>query len=340
MAALVGLILTASQAIAGGLWVANENSTTLVELHPELKGSNNWHRILSDSADLDGASTVAFQGGNLWVTNFNVNAINEFSGSEVSALKKHHNPAAVVTISEDDGGFLNGPEGIVFDSSNNMWVGAENGQVILEYTPAQYAASGNPTPNVILNADTFSFGSPSHLAFDAAGNLWVTDEDISNGNGGSGEIFRYNKSQITGLSAGTHNIDPAFGIGWSESAEPETIAFDSHGNLWVADSVDNEVYQFAANQLAGTGLDQDLTPPVVLSSRSMGGSCSQSLDGPYGVAVNQNGNLLVSNAKVGGGCRGSVVEFPAGKIGSTGTPKPNARITGNINSPNALTIGP
>ncbi len=339
MAALVGLILMAGHAIAGGLWVANENSPTLVRLQSELQGSNHSHRILDDSADLDGASTVAFQGGNLWVTNFNGNTITEFSGSEIGALKTHKDPAAVVTISEDGGGFLNGPEGIVFDSSNNMWVGAEDGQVVLEYTPEQYAQSGNPTPNVILNGDTFSFGSPSHLAFDSAGKLWVTDEDINNGNGGSGEIFRYNKSQITGLSAGTHNIDPAFGIGWSQSGEPETIAFDGHGNLWVADGDDNEVYQFAANQLTGTGLGQDLTPPIVLDSKG-GGTCSQSLNSPYGVAVNQNGNLLVSNANGGGGCRGSVVEFLARKITSSGRPKPKVVISGNMNVPNALTLGP
>src|ERR1700674_4774252 len=105
-AASVVLILMASHAIAGGLWVANENSTTLVRLQSELQGSKHSHRILDDSADLDGASTVAFHGGNLWVTNFNGNTITEFSGSEVSSLKTHNDPAAVVTISEDAGGFL------------------------------------------------------------------------------------------------------------------------------------------------------------------------------------------------------------------------------------------
>ena len=116
-AALVGLILMTGHANAGGLWVANENSPTIVELQSELKGAKHFHRILDDNADLDGASTIAFQGGNLWVTNFNGNTITEFSGSEIGALKTHSDPAAMVTISEDGGGLLNGPEGIVFDSS-------------------------------------------------------------------------------------------------------------------------------------------------------------------------------------------------------------------------------
>ncbi len=103
---------------------------------------------------------------------------------------------------KDPGSFLNGPEGIVFDSAQNMWVGAEDGQTILMYTPAQYAGSGNPTPDVILNAASFKFDSPSHLSFDAAGNLWVVDEDRVNGQGGNGEVFRFDKAQISGLTAG------------------------------------------------------------------------------------------------------------------------------------------
>ena len=116
-----------------------------------------------------------------------------------------------------------------------MWVGAEDGQTILMYTPAQYAGSGNPTPAVILNAASFKFDSPSHLSFDAAGNLWVVDEDRVNGQGGNGEVFRFDKAQITGLTAGNQNIDPVFGIARSEFVHLETIAFDGSGNLWLAD---------------------------------------------------------------------------------------------------------
>jgi hypothetical protein len=345
-AALAGLLFMAGHAIAGSLWVANEGSPTITEFNSELKDSKHAHRIIDDINDLDGSSTIAFQGGNLWVTNFDGNTITEFSQSQLNSLKAHTSDLTVaVTISEDAGNFLDGPEGIVFDSSNNMWIGAEDGQVVLEYTPEQYAANGSPTPNIILNADTFSFSSPSHLAFDSAGNLWVTDEDLDNGNGGTGEIFRYTKSQISGLKPGTNNVDPVFGIGYSQFGEPETLAFDGSGNLWVADEQDNTVDQFSASQLAGTGLGQNLTPRVVLSSRHIGGPCSKSFDGPYGVAVNQNGNLLVSSATVKGGCLGSIAEFSVSKIGSSGSPEPKVFVTTNpagtsIDSPNALTIQP
>jgi uncharacterized protein YjiK len=346
-AVLFGLLIVTGNASASSLWVANENSPTIADFQGVLKsGSKPPKILLNDSNDLDGASTVAFHGGNLWVTNFNSNTIVEFAQPQVTKKKKHPaDPIALVTISEDGGGSLNGPEGIVFDASGNMWVGAEDGQEILEYTPSQYAASGNPTPNIILNANSFSFSSPSHLAFDAAGNLWVVDEDLSNGNGGNGEVFKYSKAQISGLSAGTHNLDPVFGIALSEFAHLEAMTFDNSGNIWLADENGDSIYKFSANQLNGTGLSQELTAAVVLSPTHHSGACSASIDGPYGVAVDGAGNLYVSNANIGGQCFGSLVEFAAKKIQSSGSPKPKAFITTDgqhtsINSPNALTFGP
>jgi sugar lactone lactonase YvrE len=327
-------------AAAAGLWVANADSNTLADFQGKLKSGSKAHRILNDGNDLDGPSTVAFdKAGNLWVTNFNANTITQFSASELHLLKKRVR-AAAVTISEDSGNNLSGPEGLAFDSSGNMWVGAENGQVVLEYTPTQFAASGSPTPNIILNA-TFKFSSPSHVAFDGSGNLWVVDEGIANGNGGSGEVFKYTHAQIAGLTAGTIDLLPVFGISLNAFSHLEAITFDGSGNLWLADEGSNNVYEFTANQLTATGLATDLTPAVVLSASSRGGSCHLSLDGPYGVAVDASGNLFVSNANTAGRCLGSLAEFSAGSIASTGSPKPKAFITGStLNSPNAITFGP
>ena len=346
MTVAFGLLISAGTAAASGLWVANENSTTLAEFQGTLKsGAKAPQLLVNDSNDLDGSSTIAFHNGNLWVTNFNSNTIVEFAQPQVSKKKKHGvSPTVLVTISEDGGSNLNGPEGLVFDAAGNMWVGAEDGQEILEYTPAQYSVSGNPAPNVILNANSFLFSSPSHLAFDVAGNLWVVDEDIDNGNGGNGEVFKYTEAQITGLSPGTHNIDPVFGIGRSEFAHLETQTFDGSGNMWLADQNGDDIYKFAANELTGTGLSQDIAASVVLTPAHHGGACGASIDGPYGLVVDAAGNLYVSNANIGGQCRGSLAEFSADTIQSSGSPKAKAFITTdpqgtNINSPNALTFG-
>jgi sugar lactone lactonase YvrE len=338
-AVAISLLMMTGNAMAAGLWVANADSNTIAEYQGKLKKP---HRQLKDTNDLDGPSTVAFNGGNLWVSNFNSNSIFKYTSKQIKKLQKHV-PTPTVVISEDTGSNLDGPEGLAFDGSGNLWVGAEDGGVVVEYTPSQLAASGNPTPNIILNIPG-GFSSPSHLRFDSAGNLWVSDEDIANGNGGAGEVFKFTHTQITALVPGNNVITPVFGIALNAFAHLETIAFDGGGNLWVADENGNQIFEFSASQLGGTGLSQDLTPAVVLSATNLSGSCNSSLGGPYGLAFNVGGDLFVSNANTPpnapSGCFGSLAQFSANSIRTTGSPTPKAFITNGVNSPNALTFGP
>jgi sugar lactone lactonase YvrE len=134
------MLMMTGNAMATGLWVANANANTLIEFQGKLK---KIHRTLNDT-DLDGPSTIVFDGGgNLWVTNFNINTIFEYTRSQLQKIKKH-TPTPTVIISQDIGANLSGPEGMAFDSSGNLWVGAENGQVIVEYTSAQIDSPCDP----------------------------------------------------------------------------------------------------------------------------------------------------------------------------------------------------
>jgi streptogramin lyase len=345
-ALLIGLLFDARGAAAApafALWVPNANSSTLSEFQGALTAG--VHRI-NRSSDLDGSSTIAFDNsGDLWESNFNTNSIVEFTKAQIGALARNSAPSAIVTIAEDGGGNLNGPEGITFDAAGNLWVGAEDGQKILMYTPGQLASSGNPTPNVILNGSSFSFSSPSNVVFDTAGNLWVVDEDISNGHGGNGEIFEYTSAQVSGLTAGTQNVDPVLGVASADFAHLEGLAFDGSGNIWVANEEADTVVEILASQINGTGLSRNVTPAVVLSTTNMPGRCNQSLNGPYGVAIDQKGNLFVGNAATTAQCAGSLAKFLTKNITTSGSPKPavfiSANLKGtNLNAPNYLTFGP
>ena len=61
----------------------------------------------------------------------------------------------------------------MFDSKGNLWVSNYLANTVVEYTAAQIATSGDPTPNVKLTSSDFNF--PWGAAFDAAGNLWIAD---------------------------------------------------------------------------------------------------------------------------------------------------------------------
>ena len=213
--------------------------------------------------------------------------------------------------------------------------------------PDQLTASGNPTPNLILNGNSFSFSSPSLPVFDTAGNLWIVDENIQNGAGGTGKIFEYTSEQVSILRSelGTQHVDPVLGIASADFVELEGLAFDGSGNIWVADEEANTVDKILASQISPSGLSQNITPAVVLNPAKMPGPCNQSFNAPYGVAVDQGGNLFVGSAGTTAHCDGSLAKFPAKKITVSGRPKPLVFVPANrkgtnLNMPNYLTFGP
>jgi secreted PhoX family phosphatase len=91
-------------------------------------------------------------------------------------------------------------------------------------------------------------------------------------------------------------------------SQPRRLAFDSHGNLWVPNSVGSTVVELTASQLTSTGTP---TPAVTLSAT--GGS----LDAPRGIAFDGSGNLWVAN--YGGS---SVVEYTSSQLTASGSPTP------------------
>ncbi len=178
-ALLATFLICAGNARAAGLWIPN--ASNLGEFQGNFgSGTSAAHRLLINS-DIQEGSGIAFdKHGNLWNTNFNTSTLTEFTKTSLKRLKKHPSPSAAVIISDSGSKDLNQPEGFAFDKSQDLWVGAEKGHGVIEYTPSQLGSTGNPAPNIILNGETFDFVSPSNVLFDKKGNLWVIDEDLGN----------------------------------------------------------------------------------------------------------------------------------------------------------------
>jgi hypothetical protein len=99
-------------------------------------------------------------------------------------------------------------------------------------------------------------------------------------------------------------------------SSPKGLAVDAKGNLWVANSGDNNVVVFSpgyAQQKADT--------------------ITQGISNPTGVAIDAQGNLWVSNyGTSNGGANGSVSEYIKGKQNTS------ASITNGILGPNAIAV--
>ena len=124
------------------------------------------------------------------------------------------NVAPSTTISSNAGS-LDGAVDAVFNGAGDLWVA--NQSAIVEFTPSQLASTGNPTPAVTIQ----NGNDPSGVAFDSAGDLWVTQF--------SGGVVEYTPSQLTASG----NPTPAVSLSGADLDDPWGLAFDSSGNLWV-----------------------------------------------------------------------------------------------------------
>lgn len=137
------------------------------------------------------------------------------------------------------------PAGVAVDSSGNVYVAEYGNNDIRKITPngvvTLFAGSsvGGSAGQGRVNAtgSAASFWEPTGIAIDSAGNLYVADE-------ANNEIRMITPAGVVSLfagsAAGTSGNANGTGSGATFSA-PNGIAIDSAGNLWVTDSLNNEI---------------------------------------------------------------------------------------------------
>jgi len=145
-----------------------------------------------------------------------------------------------------------------------------------------------------------TMNSPHGVAFDSAGNLWVADS-------GNNRVLRFPAASLDNLNP---SADTAIGQKSLSSSSPNSgtaasgsgfnspwgIAFDSQDNLYVSDFNNTRVLKFTAplgpNTVSAASLvfgEPDFTTTGVSA-----GASSSTLNGPTGIAVDQNGRLYAA----------------------------------------------
>jgi len=183
-------------------------------------------------------------------------------------------------------GGLSRPRGLALDSVDNFFVattffGATSAQAkILKFS------RGVPTTFATLSENFYVEG----VAIDGADNIFVVAIDINDPNLAS-TIFKITPD-------GTQSI---FGLVPGQSFG---LAFDSAGNLFVADSVDITIYKFTP----------DGTRTIFVDPSAFGPD-----DGPVGLAFDEFGNLFVSTERdfVTFGGEGLILKFTPDGTGTT-----------------------
>jgi hypothetical protein len=188
---------------AGNLWVANRVLANLISFTPAqlaAGGAQTPDTKITSTSIADPRAIVFDASANLWIVENANKQILGYKAATLAAALGHSgvvNPDIVISSSGFD--FID-LRAIAFDASGDLWIADATGK-LLEIAAADLTVSGSPAPVVQINpttvmtADGFasSLDGPDGLAFDASGDLWVSNLQSDN----AGSVVEFTPSQLS-----------------------------------------------------------------------------------------------------------------------------------------------
>ncbi|MGD1071167.1 MAG: IPT/TIG domain-containing protein [Bryobacteraceae bacterium] len=210
--------------------------------------------------------------------------LTRFAGNGVQGYAGDAGPATSASLFN--------PKGIAFDGNGNMYICDTGNFRIRKVTPAGVITTfaGNGTQGFSGDggpATAASIGNNTRIAVDGSGFVYISDPDNHRirrvAPGGTIATFAGN-----GVAASTGDGGPAL---QASLLNPAGLIIDTSGNLYFADTAAARVREIAFDGIittvAGTG--------VAGTSGNGGLATKARINGPAGVAVDQNFNLYIAD---------------------------------------------
>ena len=297
---LAALIPASARAQTQDLFVVNNAGNTVSRFAGTGPGAFST-TATTLSGGLNGPQGLAFDArGDLFVTNIGSNSITEFASTGPGTF-------GAGTVVETG---LNNPNGLAFDARGDLFVVNQNGDSITEFpfTAGMNGAAGTFGAGTVIET---GLNDPTFLAFDAHGDLFAANDytnDVS-----QGSILEF----AAGATPGTFGMTTMYIA--SSLTNPQGLAFDARGNLFVAGLYGNSITEFAVNPSTGA--------LATVGFRAISGVVL-----PTGLAFDARGNLFVADLP------GSVTEYAVNP--ATGTFGPAQTVETGLSSPVGLAFGP
>lgn len=250
------------------------------------------------------------------------------------------------------------PNGVTLDGAGNLYI-ADTGNNVIRKVSATTGiittVAGNGTSGYSGDgglATSAELNQPYSLAVDSAGDLYIADTQNN--------LVREVKA-ATGIITTVAGNGPATGYsgdgGPATSAAldaPGSVAFDSAGNMYIADTVNNRIREVSAatdiiTTVVGNGVGAGIGGGG--SSGDGGPATSAELNQPGGIALDGSGNLYIAdsgNSRIRGvKVTTTSLSFASTAVGQTSTDSPQAVTVQNIGnlpldavSPGLVVTGP
>src|SRR5208282_738850 len=157
---------------------------------------------------------------------------------------------------------LAAPTSIAIDASGKIYVTNLIGGASAAGSITIYAvgSNGNAAPSATIAGSNTGLSGPEGIAIDAAGKIYVAN--LVGGSSGTGSITVY---PPVGSSTGTLNESPTTTISGAQTElqGPQSVAVDTSGNIYVANSA-NSIVEYAA------GSNGNAAPALVIDGSNTG----------------------------------------------------------------------